>query len=163
MIEIVISCDMSQTFAQRMNSDPKQKRERFQKLTQKPKVKTGKVFAADLRKSQPGSRDRAESAWPFAHWANAVFFGLRLALSKSQSRSARSQEADTALSLSDDTTTDQARMDFECVDRLAAIQVPEFAAFDQSRPTRHGAHRALPLRHSRYRMVFERALCFTGS
>jgi hypothetical protein len=35
-----------------MNSDPKQKRERFQQLTQNPKVKTGKVFAADLRKSQ---------------------------------------------------------------------------------------------------------------
>ena len=52
MIEIVISCDMSQTFAQRMNPDPKQKRERFQQLTQNPKVKSGKVFAADLRKSQ---------------------------------------------------------------------------------------------------------------
>ena len=52
MIEIAISCDMSQTFGQRMNSDPKQKRERFQQLTQNPKVKTGKVFAADLRKSK---------------------------------------------------------------------------------------------------------------
>ena len=35
-----------------MNSDPKQKRERFQQLAQNPKVKTGKVFAADLRKSK---------------------------------------------------------------------------------------------------------------
>jgi hypothetical protein len=51
MIEIAISCYMSQDFAQRMNSDPKQKRERFQQLTQNPKVKTGMVFAADLRKS----------------------------------------------------------------------------------------------------------------
>src|ERR1700738_3109141 len=52
MIEIAISCDMSKTFRQRMNSEPKQKRERFQQLTQNPKVKTGKVFAADLRKSK---------------------------------------------------------------------------------------------------------------
>ena len=52
MIEIAISCDMSQTFRQRMNSEPKQKRERFQQLTQNPKVKTGKVFAVDLRKSK---------------------------------------------------------------------------------------------------------------
>jgi hypothetical protein len=36
----------------RMNSEPKQKRERFQQLTQNPKVKTAKVFAADLRKSK---------------------------------------------------------------------------------------------------------------
>ena len=39
-------------FGQRMNSDPKQKRERFQQLTQNSKVKTGKAFAADLRKSR---------------------------------------------------------------------------------------------------------------
>ena len=47
MIEIAISCDMSQTFRQQMNSDPKPKRERFEQLTQNPKVKTGKAFAAD--------------------------------------------------------------------------------------------------------------------
>jgi hypothetical protein len=52
MAEIAISCDMSQTFGPRMNSDPKQKRERVQQLAQNPKVKTGKVFAADLRKSK---------------------------------------------------------------------------------------------------------------
>jgi len=52
MIEIAISCDMSQNFRRRMNSEPKQKRERVQQLTQIPKVKTGKAFAADLRKSK---------------------------------------------------------------------------------------------------------------
>jgi hypothetical protein len=56
IIEIAISCDMSHTFGQRMNSDPKQRRERFQQLTQNPKVKIGKVFAADLRKSKIQSR-----------------------------------------------------------------------------------------------------------
>ena len=35
-----------------MDPDPKQKRERFQQLTQNPKVKTRKAFAADLRKSK---------------------------------------------------------------------------------------------------------------
>ncbi len=63
MIEIAISCDMSQTFAQRMNSDPKPKRERFQQLTQSPKVKTGKVFAADLRKSQIHPTVKKLTAW----------------------------------------------------------------------------------------------------
>ena len=63
MIEIAISCYMSQTFAQRMNSDPKQKRERLQKLTQNPKVKTGKVFAADLRKSQIHPTVKKLTAW----------------------------------------------------------------------------------------------------
>jgi hypothetical protein len=52
IIEIAISCDMSHTFGQRINPDRKQKRERFQQLTQNPKVKIGKVFAADLRKSK---------------------------------------------------------------------------------------------------------------
>jgi hypothetical protein len=42
---------MSQTFAQRMNSGPKQKRERFQQLTQ-TESENGKAFAADLRKSK---------------------------------------------------------------------------------------------------------------
>ena len=63
MIEIAISCDMSHTFGQRMNSDPKQKRERFQQLTQNPKVKTGKVFAADLRKSQIHPTVKKLTAW----------------------------------------------------------------------------------------------------
>jgi hypothetical protein len=52
MIQIAISCDMSQTFAQRMNSDPKQKRERFEQLTQNPKVKTGKAFGGHLKKGK---------------------------------------------------------------------------------------------------------------
>ena len=63
MIEIAISCDMSQTFRQRMNSEPKQKRERFQQLTQNPKVKTGKVFAADLRKSKIHPTVKKLTAW----------------------------------------------------------------------------------------------------
>ena len=46
-----------------MNSDPKQKRERFKKLTQNPKVKTGKVFAADLRKSQSHPTVKKLTAW----------------------------------------------------------------------------------------------------
>ena len=53
--EIAISCDMSHTWEHQMNhdsADSKQKRERFQKLTQNPKVKIGKVFAADVRKSR---------------------------------------------------------------------------------------------------------------
>jgi ubiquinone biosynthesis protein Coq4 len=63
MIEIAISCDMSQTFRQRMKAEPKQKRERFQQLTQNPKVKTGKVFAADLRKSQIHPTVKKLTAW----------------------------------------------------------------------------------------------------
>jgi hypothetical protein len=63
MIEIAISCDMSQTFAQRMNSDPKQKREHFQQLTQNPKVKTDKVFAADLRKNRIHPTVKKLTAW----------------------------------------------------------------------------------------------------
>jgi hypothetical protein len=58
MIEIVIACYMSKTFGQQMNSDPKQKRERFQQLTQNPKVKTGKAFAAALRKTRSTPRSR---------------------------------------------------------------------------------------------------------
>jgi DNA-binding transcriptional regulator YiaG len=54
---------MSHTFEQRMNSDPKQKRERFQQLTQNPKVKTGKVFAADLRKSKIHPTVKKLTAW----------------------------------------------------------------------------------------------------
>jgi hypothetical protein len=53
--EIAISCDMSQTLDYQMNhyaADPKQKGERFQQLTQNPKVKIGKVFAANVRKSR---------------------------------------------------------------------------------------------------------------
>jgi DNA-binding transcriptional regulator YiaG len=63
MIEIAISCDMSQTFRHRMISEPKQKRERFQQLTQNPKVKSGKVFAADLRKSQIHPTVKKLTAW----------------------------------------------------------------------------------------------------
>jgi hypothetical protein len=46
-----------------MNSDPKQKRERFQQLTQKPKVKIGKAFAADLRKSKIHPTVKILTAW----------------------------------------------------------------------------------------------------
>ena len=63
MIEIATSCYMSQTLRQRMNSDPKQKRERFQQLTQNPKVKTGKAFAADLRKSKIHPTVKKLTAW----------------------------------------------------------------------------------------------------
>jgi hypothetical protein len=65
MIEIAISCDMSQTFGQRMNSDPKPKRERFEQLTQNPKVKTGKACAAELRKAK--STPRSKNSPPGAH------------------------------------------------------------------------------------------------
>jgi hypothetical protein len=58
MIEIAILCDMSHNFEQQMNPNPKQKRERFQQLTQNPKVKTGKAFAADLQKSRSTPRSR---------------------------------------------------------------------------------------------------------
>jgi DNA-binding transcriptional regulator YiaG len=50
-------------FRQRMNSEPKQKRERFQQLTQNPKVKTGKAFAADLRKSKIHPTVKKLTAW----------------------------------------------------------------------------------------------------
>src|SRR5580692_10104754 len=50
-------------FGQRMNPDPKQKRERFQQLTQNPKVKSGKVFAADLRKSKIHPTVKKLTAW----------------------------------------------------------------------------------------------------
>src|ERR1700719_3627308 len=63
IIEIAISCDMSHTFGQRMNPHPKQKRERFQQLTQNPKVKIGKVFAADLRKSKIHPTVKKLTAW----------------------------------------------------------------------------------------------------
>jgi DNA-binding transcriptional regulator YiaG len=63
MVEIAISCDMSQTFGPRMNSDPKQKRERVQQLAQNPKVKTGKVFGADLRKSKIHPTVKKLTAW----------------------------------------------------------------------------------------------------
>jgi DNA-binding transcriptional regulator YiaG len=63
MMEIAISCDMSQTFGQRMNSDPKPKRERFEQLTQNPKVKTGKAFAAELRKSKVHPTVKKLTAW----------------------------------------------------------------------------------------------------
>jgi DNA-binding transcriptional regulator YiaG len=46
-----------------MNPDPKQKRERFQQLTQNPKVKIGKVFAADLRKSKIHPTVKKLTAW----------------------------------------------------------------------------------------------------
>jgi DNA-binding transcriptional regulator YiaG len=46
-----------------MNSDLKQKRERFQQLAQNPKVKIGKVFAADLRKSKIHPTVKKLTAW----------------------------------------------------------------------------------------------------
>jgi DNA-binding transcriptional regulator YiaG len=64
--EIAISCDMSQTLEYQMNhdsADPKQKRERFQQLTQNPKVKIGKVFAGDVRKSRIHSTVKKLTAW----------------------------------------------------------------------------------------------------
>jgi DNA-binding transcriptional regulator YiaG len=64
--EIAISCDMSQTLEYHMNHDsagPKQKRERFQQLTQNPKVKIGKVFAADVRKSRIHPTVKKLTAW----------------------------------------------------------------------------------------------------
>ena len=51
---------------QRMNyasPDPKQKRERFKELTKNPKVKTGKVFAADVRRSKIHPTVRKLTAW----------------------------------------------------------------------------------------------------
>jgi DNA-binding transcriptional regulator YiaG len=63
MIEVAISCDMSQTFGKRMNSDPKPKRERFEQLTQNQKVKTGKAFAAELRKSKVHPTVKKLTAW----------------------------------------------------------------------------------------------------
>jgi len=46
-----------------MNSDPKQKRERFQQLTQNPKVKPGKALAAELRKSKIHPTVKKLTAW----------------------------------------------------------------------------------------------------
>jgi len=46
-----------------MNSDPKQKRERVQQLAQNPKVKTGKVFGADLPKSKIHPTVKKLTAW----------------------------------------------------------------------------------------------------
>ena len=51
---------------QRMNyasPDPKQKRERFKELTKNPKVKTGKVFAADVRRNKIHPAVRKLTAW----------------------------------------------------------------------------------------------------
>ena len=45
------------------SADPKQKRERFQQLTQNPKVKIGKVFAADVRKSKIHPTVKKLTAW----------------------------------------------------------------------------------------------------
>jgi hypothetical protein len=46
-----------------MNPKPKQKRERFQQLMQHPKVKTGKAFDADLRKSKIHPTVKKLTAW----------------------------------------------------------------------------------------------------
>jgi DNA-binding transcriptional regulator YiaG len=46
-----------------MNFNPKEKRERFQQLTQNPKVKTAKVFAADRRRSQIHPTVKKLTAW----------------------------------------------------------------------------------------------------
>jgi hypothetical protein len=64
--EIAISCDMSQTLEYQMNhdaADPDKKRERFQQLTQNPKVKIDKVFAADVRKSRINPTVKKLTAW----------------------------------------------------------------------------------------------------
>ena len=64
--EIAISCDMSQTLEYQMNhdaADPDKNRERFQQLTQNPKVKIGKVFAADVRKSRIHPTVKKLTAW----------------------------------------------------------------------------------------------------
>jgi DNA-binding transcriptional regulator YiaG len=45
------------------SADPKHKRERFQQLTQNPKVKIGKVFAADVRKSRIHPTVKKLTAW----------------------------------------------------------------------------------------------------
>jgi DNA-binding transcriptional regulator YiaG len=45
------------------SADQKQKRERFQQLTQNPKVKIGKVFAADVRKSRIHPTVKKLTAW----------------------------------------------------------------------------------------------------
>jgi DNA-binding transcriptional regulator YiaG len=58
-----INATCRRLLGQRMNSDPKQKRERFQQLTQNPKVKTGKAFAADLRKSKIHPTVKKLTAW----------------------------------------------------------------------------------------------------
>jgi DNA-binding transcriptional regulator YiaG len=44
-------------------ADPKQKRERFKQLTQNPKVKIGKAFAADVRKSRIHPTVEKLTAW----------------------------------------------------------------------------------------------------
>jgi hypothetical protein len=64
--EIATSCDMSQNLEYQMNhdaADPDKKRERFQQLTQNPKVKIGKVFAADVRKSRIHPTVKKLTAW----------------------------------------------------------------------------------------------------
>jgi DNA-binding transcriptional regulator YiaG len=50
-------------FGQRMNSDPKPKRERFEQLTQNPKVKTGKAFATELRKNKVHPTVKKLTTW----------------------------------------------------------------------------------------------------
>jgi DNA-binding transcriptional regulator YiaG len=45
------------------SADQKQKRERFQQLAQNPKVKIGKVFAADVRKSRIHPTVKKLTAW----------------------------------------------------------------------------------------------------
>jgi hypothetical protein len=64
--QIAISCDISQILEYQMNhdsADPEQNRERFQQLTQNPKVKIGKVFAADVRKSKIQPTVKKLIAW----------------------------------------------------------------------------------------------------
>src|SRR5271169_2316346 len=45
------------------SADPKQKRVRFQQLTQNPKVKIGKMFAAEVRKSRIHPTVKKLTAW----------------------------------------------------------------------------------------------------
>jgi DNA-binding transcriptional regulator YiaG len=64
--EIAISWRHVTDLAHHMNqdsADSKQKRERFQQLTQNPKVKIGKVFAAAVRKSNIHPTVKKLTAW----------------------------------------------------------------------------------------------------
>jgi hypothetical protein len=86
------------------------------------------------RRLPTSPRGRPESAWPFAHWANAVFFGS-LALSKAAELGPRKPTRHSVyrtLPL----LTRPGSYGLRVRDRLAAVQVPRVAAFGQSRPTR---------------------------
>jgi DNA-binding transcriptional regulator YiaG len=66
VVNLLSFCATCRTLAGRMDRttpDQKQKRERFRELAQTGKVKIGKVFAADLRKSKVPSIVRKLTAW----------------------------------------------------------------------------------------------------